>query len=85
MQIVKNIKIRHFKQKSLICKKTQNHPNLSHPFELKMETLAGSRTQKREGNTGPVDPRATNVSFGKEKTLYRSEVAYTHRSMRRLT
>ena len=49
-----------------------------------METLAGSRTQKREGNTGPVDPRATNVSFGKDKTLYRSEVAYTHRSMRRL-
>ena len=49
-----------------------------------METLAGSRTQKREGNTGPVDPRATNVSFGKEKTLYRSEVAYTHRLMRRL-
>ena len=49
-----------------------------------METLAGSRTQKREGNTGPVDPRATNVSFGKDKTLYRSEVAY-NRSMRRLT
>ena len=48
-----------------------------------METLAGSRTQKREGNTGPVDPRATNVSFGKDKTLYRSEVAY-YRSMRRL-
>ena len=49
-----------------------------------METLAGSRTQKREGNTGPVDPRATNVSFGKDKTLYRSEVAYRYRSMRRL-
>ena len=45
-----------------------------------METFAGSRTQKREGNTGPVDPRATNVSFGKEKTLYRSEV---NRLMRR--
>ena len=39
-----------------------------------METLAGSRTQKREGNNGPVDPRATTVVLGKDKTLYRTEV-----------
>ena len=37
-----------------------------------METLAGSRTAKREGDNGPADPRKTNVNFGKEKTLYRT-------------
>ena len=37
-----------------------------------METLPGSRTAKREGNAGPIDPRKTNVTLGNEKVLYRT-------------
>ena len=38
-----------------------------------METLPGSKTSKREGTSGPVDPRKTNVNFGKaDRTLYRT-------------
>ena len=37
-----------------------------------METLPGSRTAKREGDSGPVDPRKTKLTLGNEKVLYRT-------------
>ena len=40
---------------------------------FRMETLPGSKTSKREGTSGPVDPRKTNVNFGKaDRSLYRT-------------
>ena len=37
-----------------------------------METLVGSKTQRREGESGPIDPRKTSVKLGDEKVLYRT-------------
>ena len=36
-----------------------------------METLKGSRTQRKEAPDAKVDPRKTNVKLGNDKLLYR--------------